>query len=563
MQAANSAAGAGHTPLAERVLIIYHADVPESLDVAQHYRQARGIPEANLCGIAFPSELSVREDHYQMQVKGPLRDCLKRVGDRNILYLVFSYRTPYKVMLPGQRFDSSVDSLAADIWDEVHAVPAPTQPGPVHPYYADHHSQQNRMVAFQDFAAFRAQASTPRIYAVWRLDAASATLAKGLVDKAMQAERKGPLRGKGCFDRNTASLANTDDRSYGSGEWAIQRAADLTRSIGFPLELDTHHQEFGEAPAPARCDDAALYTGWYSLNNYNDAFTWADGAIGLHLDSMSAWNLREGTSWVVNAVNRGITITSGAVSEPYLPNLAQPDGVIHALIAGANVGDAFLRSTPLLKWRIVNVGDPLYRPFPTGAPVDPVKEAPTMILRSPAVLGGVPAVVMLATNAPAAKEQKWKITVSPADLGAAPSEVRLAAGEQKQEFQIRTAGVTERTTLRVLAEADGAQIGGSIFVLPVMGKPNPETQKVTGGQPVSFTITLGATVQSGTAPFKVKSSCPSYLQAPEVVQVSAGNAVLRVDLTSKPVQKETTCTITVEKYGAEQKATVVLLPGGA
>jgi hypothetical protein len=32
-------------------------------------------------------------------------------------------------------------------------------------------------------------------------------------------------------------------------------------------------------------------------------------------------------------------------------------------LEGANVGDAFLRNTLWLKWMIINIGDPLYRPF--------------------------------------------------------------------------------------------------------------------------------------------------------------------------------------------------------
>ncbi len=119
-------------------------------------------------------------------------------------------------------------------------------------------------------------------------------------------------------------------------------------------------------PRPRRCDNAALYTGWYSLNNYNDAFTWSPGAIGFHLDSLSAFTPRGGENWAANALTRGITVTSGAVAEPYLEGLAHADGVFRNLFEGAPVGDAFLRNTAYLKWMIINLGDPLYRPFPNG-----------------------------------------------------------------------------------------------------------------------------------------------------------------------------------------------------
>jgi hypothetical protein len=75
---------------------------------------------------------------------------------------------------------------------------------------------------------------------------------------------------------------------------------------------------------------------------------------------------REGESWSVSALKRGITVTSGAESAPYLEALPRPSGVFHDLLAGANVGDAFLRNTRFLKWRIIIIGEPLYTPFPGG-----------------------------------------------------------------------------------------------------------------------------------------------------------------------------------------------------
>jgi hypothetical protein len=65
-------------------------------------------------------------------------------------------------------------------------------------------------------------------------------------------------------------------------------------------------------------------------------------------------------------LKKGITVTAGAVDEPYLQGLPSPDVIFSALYKGANVGDAFLRGERWLKWMIINVGDPLYRPFPNG-----------------------------------------------------------------------------------------------------------------------------------------------------------------------------------------------------
>ena len=182
------------------------------------------------------------------------------------------------------------------------------------------------------------------------------------MDKALAAEAHGAI-GQACFDRRFGDMAAIDDKGYGSGDWQLHRSAQFAKAAGFTVTEDAHEAEFGTPPAPARCDDAILYAGWYSLNNYNDAFSWRPGAVGIHLDSASAANPRGGSNWSANAIKKGITVTAGAVDEPFLQGLPRPDGIIFNLLEGANVGDAFLRNTLWLKWMIINIGDPLYRPF--------------------------------------------------------------------------------------------------------------------------------------------------------------------------------------------------------
>jgi len=128
------------------------------------------------------------------------------VGWNNILYIVLTYQTPYKVVAP-DNFPYSVDQFVADIWDVYtpsgrYGVPATAQP-----YYAEAQSQGNVYVPFISFAAFRAQNPIP-IFSVWRLDAATPALAKGLVDKAMLSESAG-LSGQVCIDE-TFSTATYD-----------------------------------------------------------------------------------------------------------------------------------------------------------------------------------------------------------------------------------------------------------------------------------------------------------------------------------------------------------------
>ena len=354
------------TPLSDRVLVVFNRNDGGSRDVAKYYARMRGIPQQNLCAIASIDFVILGWKEYLLQVKEPIQKCLTSVGRDKILYIVFSYNTPFIIEGPDKRAvnpETALDQHVADIWDEV--APEFAQPIPNQPYYARAQSKANLYLPFVSLADYRAEPGAKTIYSVWRLDGPDAKLAKGLVDKAIEAEKTG-LKGEVCIDRRWP-LNTIEDKGYGGGDWDLHRAADFARKAGFKVIEDANTQEFGTPPAPM-CPNAALYAGWYSLNNYNDAFTWNTGAIGIHLDSLSAWNPRTGTNWVTNAVKRGITVTTGAVREPFLAGLVHPSGTFRDLFQGANVGDAFLRNTALLKWEILYIGDPLYRPFPGGLP---------------------------------------------------------------------------------------------------------------------------------------------------------------------------------------------------
>ncbi|MBZ5648648.1 MAG: TIGR03790 family protein [Acidobacteriia bacterium] len=356
-------------PLNERVLVVYNAYSKDSLAVARYYMLARRIPAANKCALkpvefkaaaSFPVEYVAYGDFTDMFAK-PIRKCLNKVGKEKILYIVLTYDTPFELSGAPEGAGMAIDSYLADVWDETARSPEPN------PYFAPLFNQRELYPPFVPLAEYRGQTGAKLIYSVWRLDAHTPQLAKGMVDKAIDAEQKG-LSGTACFDRRGGgeNMRLVQDSGYGAGDWDLFRAAQFARQAGFHVVEDTNEAEFGTPPAPARCDDAALYSGWYSMGHYNDVFTWRPGAVGFHLDSGSATNPRSGKSWSANAIHRGITVTSGSVTEPYLTGLPHPAGIFRNLFEGANVGDAFLRNTAMIKWQIINLGDPLYTPFPGG-----------------------------------------------------------------------------------------------------------------------------------------------------------------------------------------------------
>ena len=96
-----------------------------------------------------------------------------------------------------------------------------------------------------------------------------------------------------------------------------------------------------------------------------------DGAIGYHIASLEAVDLRDGQSrqWVPSMLTDGITVTLGAVAEPYLSAFPKPDKFLAELFKGKTIVEAYYRSQPFNSWQMMLIGDPLYRPF---VPVDRV-----------------------------------------------------------------------------------------------------------------------------------------------------------------------------------------------
>jgi uncharacterized protein (TIGR03790 family) len=340
----------------QHVLVVYNDQSYDSKKVAEYYAQKRRIPFNSICRI-HTDTVSISWDEFGSAVKNPIRRCLARVGPTQILYIVFSFQTPYEVYSVPLGYGISLDQYVADIWDQLD----PKSPVP-NPYYAEAESRAGKYHRFVSLADYRNFVDAKLIYSVWRLDASSASIAMGLVDKALRGEREGLPR-KACIDRRFGTdMSLIQDSGYGAGDWDLHQAAEMLRSAGVGVVEDANDQEFGTPPAPLRCDDAGFYAGWYSLDHYNNAFSWKPGTIGVHLDSASAKDPRGGPNWAANALKKGITITAGALAEPDLEGLPHVDGIVHYLLSGASVGDAFLRSTAWLKWMIINIGDPLYRP---------------------------------------------------------------------------------------------------------------------------------------------------------------------------------------------------------
>ncbi|HHO76416.1 MAG TPA: TIGR03790 family protein, partial [Deltaproteobacteria bacterium] len=97
-----------------------------------------------------------------------------------------------------------------------------------------------------------------------------------------------------------------------------------------------------------------------------DAFEWVPGAVGYHIASGECVSLKDPKSraWCPMMLKDGIAGTLGPVGEPYIRAFPLPEIFFGLLTSGRyTLVETYFMSLPYLSWKMVLIGDPLYRPF--------------------------------------------------------------------------------------------------------------------------------------------------------------------------------------------------------
>jgi len=215
--------------------------------------------------------------------------------------------------------------------------------------------------------AFRKSGAAHRaipVLMVSRLDASTADLASRLVDRAMEAERQG-LNGTVSLDARGLPVKDPSD-AYGRYDQSLRELHQFVmQHTTYRSQLDNTEVRFQR---PGAAPDVALYSGWYRLRQYEDAFTFRTGAIGYHMASAEAVSLHNSgeSGWCKNALDHGITATLGSVGEPYLDAFPEPLEFAGLLMTGQySLVEAYYLTSRWVSWRMVQIGDPLYNPWKT------------------------------------------------------------------------------------------------------------------------------------------------------------------------------------------------------
>jgi uncharacterized protein (TIGR03790 family) len=357
----------------QRVLLIYDPAVEGSLEVAQAYAAFREVPDEQLCGVEASTMGTITGEEFATWAPR-VQACIDEV-EHDLYYLVPVYGVPLRVsgQIEDIAGDGTMATVSLDALLFLGGLSATLSNAIYNPAWREGDSMAGSYdpyLPWEDLLpTIEAEIGVPA-WMVVRLDGVDSAASLDLIDRAQEAQAladAGDLAGVVYVDGRYGDSEPTSDEfgSYESGEWNMWGTRTIFEGLGsYEVVWDGNGEEFGTEPAPTACPDALYYAGWYSYNHYNDAFTWAPGAIGGHLDSCSACDIRGSTSWSALALQRGITATFGAVSEPYVAGMPEYDQFFLYLLQGATFGEAAYESTRVGLWMMQWIGDPLYRPYP-------------------------------------------------------------------------------------------------------------------------------------------------------------------------------------------------------
>jgi|GEM_PF-2513960 len=370
----------------------------DSLDVAEYYMTQRGIPAGNILEIntaiagTYSIDLSLTD--YETMIAAPVRNWLDtNLKKDKIFYIVMCLGMRYKIN--GSSGGPSIDALLTDPYTPIDGVNRSGMFGisPVREVTFERTSNSH---------IWSGRAALTPYYLVCRLDGPSLAIAKGLVDKAIQAE-------KNNLGKYHPYLAYVD---YGSPH-VVQFQDDclkpnpaIFQSAGWMCVKEETSALFSSLP------NFLWYSGSYA-HTFTGTFDFRPGAVAIHMESMVAFDFRNRNSlpltqqtWCAGFLNSGVTATVGTIDEPYLSGVLEQNIFFDRFVSpkykfnfanAAYAANAYDPSSSA-DWMMIMIGDPLYCIYNspeeaaqvnTPNPFDLVKVYPQPFKPSASLTGGV------------------------------------------------------------------------------------------------------------------------------------------------------------------------------
>ncbi len=327
-----------------RWLVIYNTAVSDSVTWADSYRDKRGIPYANLCGLNLPTTETIDGSQYsamRLGIAGYLDD---NHLDGHVLGLLIGYGVPGYADLGGQGdIDAVSDLLHSNSTDAIAA--------------------SNPLAAAQNLAR-PSLANLEGFRLTSRIDAPSLAQADALADRADVLMANG--LGDGVMstlwlDPYTAPGPLTDPLIAQMSSWASSGAAMQTR---LPIALSAESDPQQEVEFTSVSNDG-FFWGWSAQTPPSAFFSAPIGArifcFQLHPDHATGGTLRSATpaNWMDTAVDAGYASVAGSSDSYSLTAVPDVARFFESIRLGWTVAEAWFVACPILREALFLAGDPL------------------------------------------------------------------------------------------------------------------------------------------------------------------------------------------------------------
>jgi uncharacterized protein (TIGR03790 family) len=380
-----------------QVAVLYNADDPGSVGVAEAYATARSLPAGHLCGLPGidPAASQIDFDTFRTTVLEPFEACRDALPDPDEITVLVTVRgLPLVVTLPeyvvgleaalqvGRGTQSGTEiagigQLTGTGFSQA-SIPNPAYvdgfcstdlvlTNPYQDWYTSMcglQSADELPDAFDRGAPWTSGAVdlTGELYIVTRLDGFDYADAEGLVDQARAAEGTLPVAPILCMESADLARAARDPEC----ELTVRRLTEA----GVPATWVSPHD-----PLLAGVEVSAYFTGADNLRDAIDGVTFVPGAVVDNLTSYGAvpqnfvcdaagvvCPASESQTSIARFVRAGATAVHGTVAEP-LNNVFPNAGALALYSSGYTVGESFLYTQRFLYWQNVLLGDPLVAAF--------------------------------------------------------------------------------------------------------------------------------------------------------------------------------------------------------
>jgi uncharacterized protein (TIGR03790 family) len=379
----------------DEILVVANTNAAKSKGLARYYMKKRQIPNKNLVLLFMTDKETCSREEYEKKAIPPIRRFLDE--NTGIRAIVTVFGVPLRISGPekNQVEASKVSELAAKkrVLEEELTREKNMENGlrqkknkelsAIKNALSEDMNSVDKVAAFDSelalvkkdgyelnmwlpnpyYLGFRGQKlpiDQSEVLMTSRLDGATEEVVKRIIDDSIEAERTG-LKGKAYFDARWKDPGDKKLSGYAFYDRSIHKASQsLSEKKRIEVVLNDSEDLFRNGESP----DTALYCGWYSLAKYVDAFTWQKGSVGYHIASSECATLKSPDSqvWCKKMLDHGIAATLGPVGEPYVQAFPVPELFFEFLTEGSlTLAEAYLISLPHLSWKMVLIGDPLYR----------------------------------------------------------------------------------------------------------------------------------------------------------------------------------------------------------